>query len=46
MHNLANSPEQSKLLGSMRKLLTEWCKQQGDTVAWKHLTEKEAANDK
>ena len=38
MHNLANSPEQSKLLESMRKVLAEWCKQQGDTVAWKHLT--------
>ena len=46
MHNLADSPEHSKLIGSMRKLLVEWCKQQNDTVAWKRLTEKRAAKDK
>ncbi|MDP6635110.1 MAG: sulfatase [Phycisphaerae bacterium] len=39
MHNLADSPQHAKLLGSMRKLLAEWCKQQGDTVGRKRLTE-------
>jgi len=40
MHNLADSPECSTLLDSMRKRLAEWCKQQNDTVAWKHLKAK------
>jgi len=46
MRNLADSPEHAKLVGSMRKVLAEWCKQQNDTVAWKHLTEKAAAISK
>ena len=41
MHNLANSPEQAKLLDSMRKLLADWRKKQNDTVPRKQGSAKD-----
>jgi arylsulfatase A-like enzyme len=39
MNNLAENPEQAKLLKSLRQQLAEWCRIQGDTIPLKYLTE-------
>ena len=39
MKNLANNPEYSELLKSLRTQLAEWCEQQGDILPIQRLTE-------
>jgi len=43
--NLADNPEQARLLKSLRHQLAEWCKTQGDMIPLKHLTEQGTESD-
>ncbi len=45
MNNLADNPEFSQLIKSLKKQLAEWCKTQGDKLALEHLTEQGVEGD-
>jgi arylsulfatase A-like enzyme len=40
MNNLAQQPDQARLVQSLRAQLAEWCKAQGDTIAWEYIDRK------